>query len=118
MQTNTLFQRYLSTVNEALEKNGDELPYKQMIELSDIVFGDTPVQVDVYKDKPENHDDTFVVTFSGGQFDLVGHGEEETPWTWKLPRKHMTEVVEHPNVYVKNPAKLDLSWFEHRLGIA
>lgn len=119
MQTNTLFQKYLGIVNEALEKNRTQTPYRQILSLTEKMLGDRDIQVVVFADDADEPHDFFTITMKGGHFEMTGHGKDEhADLSWKLPQDHMKEVVENPSDYVEHPARLDLSWLEHRLGLS
>lgn len=119
MQTPTLMEQYVATVNRSIENNRDRFPYKQLIEASRPMTEGLQMQVAVYKDEPSQPHDFFTLAWTGNELDMVGHGKDNgADVSWKVPVAHLEEVVTEPERFVREPAKLDLDWLGRRIGIA
>lgn len=116
-ETVSLFTRYLNVVNAAVEAHRDETPYRQMIQAAEKLAGDTRFGVEVYEDDPDAPFDAFTVKHSEGRLELLAHGKQDADLDWKVSREHLEEVVEHPQRYIDQPARLDLDWLKSRLGL-
>lgn len=118
MQTDALFTQYLDVVNRALGENRDRFPYNRLFKAGDAILGDKPIGVAIYKDDASTPHDHFEVKFQDGTFRMTSHGKAEASSVWKMPQSHLENVVEHPQTYVSQPAKLDMDWLAKRMGVA
>jgi hypothetical protein len=113
----SLMRRYLDVVNRALEAHRDEFPFEQIIEAGEKLAEDSEIGVSVYKTDPGNPHDSYTIAFSDERFELVAHGQENPDIGWKVKEEYLEKVVDHPQRYIENPAKLDFDWLWSRLGI-
>lgn len=116
--TTALFAQYLNVVNKALHERSDDAPYKQLIGAGKKVLQDKEIGVAIYKDQPSAPHDFFTINFRGGSFNLLKHGKAEPDTSWKLPETHMRSVVDDPDPYIAQPAKLKLDWMKSRIGLS
>ena len=49
------------------------------------------------------------------KFEIQSRGKSEHDTEWKVSRDYLESVVDNPQEYIDNPAKLDLEWLKHRL---
>lgn len=115
MHTDTLVNEYVHVVNQAIGRHKDEFPYKQLLDISDTVFGGRDLRMDVYSDDSDKVHDHFMLRFEDGKLDLVDHGKDDAEITWKVARAHVEEVVDAPETYIEHPERLDLDWLRHRV---
>ena len=117
LDTNALFTQYVNVVNQALGENRDRVPYKQLLTAAEKLLANRRMGVAVYKDDPTTPHDFFTLTFSDGTFEVAAHGKEEPDFDWKVKEDHLRQVVENPEPYIQQPARLDLDWLKSRLNI-
>ena len=115
--TTTLFTQALNTLNSALAKHRDALPYKPLIAASEKVLADREVGVAVYKSDASNPFDYFTIRFREGSFELVSHGKKDPEIAWKVSQDYLEQVADDPEKYIDNPAKLDWDWLKDRVGL-
>jgi len=113
-----VFTNALNTVNAALAKHADEMPFKQILAAAGRVLADRNLGIAVYKDDPAHPHDYFTVRFGEGAFELVSHGKEEPEIDGKVSLEYLESVAGDPDRYIDNPLKLDLDWLTSRLGIS
>lgn len=111
-----LFSSFLEVCNTALEQNRESFPYKQILALSEKVFGDRNIAVSIYEDEPKKEQARFVIRYADGRFDPVGPGGRDTAFSVKLSRGYMEQVVRNRREYIEHPEKLDWDWLKSRLG--
>ncbi|MCK7593884.1 hypothetical protein [Pseudomarimonas salicorniae] len=111
----TLFMDALDVVNRSLKENRGEGVYGKLIEGFD-KFADKHVSaVALYGDDPAHPFDYFTIKYTAGRFELVERGKGEHNTEWKVSKDYLVSVVENPQEYIDNPAKLDLEWMKHFL---
>jgi len=115
--TETLFLEYLNTLNQALAAHRNQMPYKQIIDASDKVFGDRKLGVAVYKTDPSAPHDFYTVKMVDGRIAFVSHGKDAPEYSWKTKEAFMKDVVDNKQYYVDNPSKLNWDWLTSRIGM-
>lgn len=119
MQTHTLMQKYVATVNESIEAHRNEAPWQLFLEASHKLDADLQVQAAIYSSEVDSPHDLFTVGWRNNRLHLDGTGKnEDADVTWKVPAEHLREVTAHPEKYVDQPMQLDLDWLQRRLGLA
>lgn len=106
----SLFMETLDVINEALERHGDQTPWKQMLGGADKVFGGRNIGVGVYADDPSEPFDFFTVRLLDGKFELVARGKDAPQIPWRVSRAYLDKVSSNRDEYVANPLKLDWDW--------
>lgn len=111
------FTQYLKVVNEAMGLHRKEQPWKVLFDMGGKIYGDKRIGVAMYDTQADQPHDYFTLSFDkdSGTFEMEEHGKAEPDIEWKLPESHVREVIENPEPYKKNPAKLDLDWMAKRL---
>jgi hypothetical protein len=112
-----LVDQYIHVLNRSLGENRDRFPYREILAASEKLFDDTGVAVGIYKDDPGAPHHWFTVDFAGGSFALREQGKGDADLNWRVRQAHMEEVVDNPEVFVRDPYKLDLDWLKKTLGI-
>ena len=115
LDTNALFTQYVNVVNRAIGANEDRFPFKQLLSMGEKILGDKKIGAAVYKDDPDSPHEYFTLTLDNGRLD-ARHGKEAPDTEWKVKQEHLENVIEDPQTYIDNPAKLDLDWLETRMG--
>lgn len=114
--TNTLFTQYINIVNQAIGENRDRFPYAQALTAAEKMMGDKSINVAVYDQDPDQPHDYFTIKLDDGTFDLEQHGKGDGDVLWSVPNDHLKEVVDNPEPYLEEPAKLDLDWLQKRVS--
>jgi hypothetical protein len=109
-----LFEQYLSVCNQAIEQSKDHFPYKEMWKAGKTIMGDHRIECTVYDNRPK-------ASYSLGlekDAHLTDIKKEKNPDRkgWKVNYSYLKEVVEHPEKYIQNPAKLDWDWLKDRIS--
>ena len=108
-----LFQRYLDVCNQALEANKDRFPYRQIWETSERLLKEKTVPVAIYDDHPKA---VYHLKIQDHHIDAVSGQEEDADDSWKMNMSYLEKVTEHPEEYIKNPAKIDWEWLRNKAG--
>jgi len=111
-----LFSQYMDVVNKALVANKDDA-YGMVVKAAEKFYDGKEIGVAVYEDEPSKPHDYYTVSFHGGTFHLLERGKDEADSTWKLPQRHMEEVVADPQAFIDHPARMDLDWMKKRVGL-
>jgi hypothetical protein len=116
--TNTLFTNALNTVNLALDRHSNEMPFEQILAVADKMLDDEKLGVAVYKDDPDEPHDYFTIRFREGAFEVVSHGKESPSVDGKVSVDYLQRLADDPNEYIENPIKLDLDFLKSRMGLS
>lgn len=108
-----LFEAYLDICNEALEKNKDSFPYKQLWEAAHRVMHEKAVHVAIYDDTPKA---TYELKLSDNHIDSCELKENKNIEPWHLTTSYLQKVVEHKDEYINNPAKIDWDWLRSEIS--
>lgn len=107
-----LFKQYVDVCNRALSSHAAEFPYKQIWGAFRHVAGKEGVRVAVYDDQPKTE---YALRFEEDHIEADRSGDEESPVV-RLNLSYLKQVVEHPEEYIENPARLDWDWLKNRMG--
>jgi hypothetical protein len=113
----TLVKRFLEVCNCVIDENLDKVPFKRMLALRNIILGDQPITIGIYKDEVLKTYEHFTFCFEGGKFRLVEQGKSENTLEWRTCRTFLEHVVENPREYIEVPSQLKLNWIKTRLGL-
>ncbi|MCB2081765.1 MAG: hypothetical protein H6908_01745 [Hyphomicrobiales bacterium] len=106
-----LFKAYLEVCNKAMDANKDRFPYKHIWEAVEKVLADKEIEIRVIDDQPKA-----AYTLRIGNHHIeIANGEKHSDDGWKVSTSYLKEVVEHPEEYIRNPAKIDWEWLRYRL---
>lgn len=109
-----LFQQYIDVCNKALEKNKDVFPYKQILSATESLINDKKISMDVFDDRPKAR---FNIQMNKSRFELTEPEESDDTHAWHLNASYLEEVVNNPDKYINNPAKIDWDWLKSRVGM-
>jgi hypothetical protein len=110
-----IFECYLDICNQAIEKNKDKFPYKEMWKARWKNLGhDNILQCAVYDDRPK------IIYKLQLTEDMKIKIIEKTPITsediWPFKYSYLKHVVDHPQDYIEHPANLDWGWLTGVFG--
>lgn len=113
-EIDALFRQYVMICNQALQAHAHEFPYKQIWNAVERLQSSKPVDLTIYDDEPQHH---YKVSLQDHHIDLVQDEEDETHQGWKLNTSYLRRVVENPEEYINQPARLDWDWLKDRVGL-
>ena len=103
-----LFMSALEVVNESLQENRDNAAICPLLKNGRKALAEKHFGVALYRDNPEVPLDYFMLRLTGGRFELLSHGKESPDIAWKVSNDFLRDVVDNPQDYINDPAKLDL----------
>ena len=110
-----LFTGALDVTNRSLKHNRDSGFFGKLIGAWDKYMDGHKAGVAIYDEDPEHPFDYFTVRYLNEKFEILARGKSEHDTEWKVSRKYLESVVDNPQDYIDNPAKLDLDWLKDRL---
>jgi len=110
-----IFERYLDVCNQALEKNKDKFPYKEIWNARLKSLGKNKILLcAVYDDRPK-----IVYTLQLTEdMKIKILKKEPVPRedVWPLKYSYLKQVVDNPEEYIEHPANLDWGWLTDVFG--
>jgi hypothetical protein len=110
-----IFTKALDVTNQSLEKNRESGVFKPLIAAWDKFLDGHKAGVEIYDKDPKEPFDYFTIRYLNKKFEIVSRGKSEHDTEWKVSRDYLESIVDQPEKYIDNPAKLDLAWLKHRL---
>ena len=107
-----LFNQFLEVCNQAMEAHKDEFPYKQIWEAAEQLQREKGLHVTIYDDEPKGD---FQLRLQDKHIELLSDSEDDSGEGWRINKSYMKRVVENPEEYIEEPAKLDWDWLKNRL---
>ncbi len=110
MDKNDLFQRYLDICNQALDANKERFPFKQILGAAREAEQSRQIEVRIVDDEPA---DTMVMTIKRDAIQAEDHAscaDCNCDGEWRVSKSYLESVVENPQAYIENPAKIDWDW--------
>ncbi|MFA4995124.1 MAG: hypothetical protein WC521_07475 [Bdellovibrionales bacterium] len=110
-----IFERYLDVCNQALKKNKDRFPYKEIWAARVKTLGsDNTLQCAVYDDRPKI---IYTLRLSEDmEIKIIKKEPVEQGDVWPLKYSYMKQVVDNPHEYIEHPANLDWGWLTGVFG--
>lgn len=105
-----LFRQYVEVCNRAMAEHAEEFPYKQIWNAARKAIGENGVRIAVYDDQPKS---AYEIHLEGDHLEASRDGHSDSP-VWRMDLSYLQEVVEHPEAYIQNPARLDWDWLRSR----
>lgn len=105
-----LLEAYVAICNTALLRNCERFPFKQILEAASNSARGRLVEVEI-KDSAAKK--KYIFTIENGRIVSKEHdecGECECDDNWLIPQSYINDVVENPDDYINNPARIDWSW--------
>lgn len=110
-----IFERYLEVCNQALEKNKDRFPYKEIWEARVTSLGqDIVLQCAVYDEKPK-----VIYTLKltkEMKIEIIQKEPVTREDIWPFKYSYLKDVVENPQKFIDHPADLDWGWLTDVFG--
>ena len=116
-ESHALFMSALEVVNESLHENRDNPAICPLLKNGETALAEKHFGVALYRDNPEKPLDYFTLRLTGGRFELLAHGKEPPEIAWKVSNDFLRDIVDNPQDYRDDPAKLDLDWLRDRCDI-
>jgi hypothetical protein len=110
-----LFTGALDVVNRSLKENRDTKVIGTVISAFDKYLDGHKAGVEIYKEDPGKPYDYFTIRYHNKKFEIDSRGKSEKDTEWKVSQEYLESIVDDPQKYIDNPAKLDLDWLKHRL---
>jgi hypothetical protein len=110
-----VFQQYLEICNLAIEKNKGKFPYTEIwgARLKDIKE-DVNVHAVVFDDRPKL---AYRLRLTPDMKIEIAEKKELPPAdAWPFTYHYMKRVVDNPNEYIENPARLEWGWLRTVFG--
>ncbi|MCS5597843.1 MAG: hypothetical protein NZ828_11385 [Alphaproteobacteria bacterium] len=106
-----LFVQYLDVCNRAIDANKHRFPFKQIMESVRDVQTHKNVEVIILDDHPPV---SCVICFDDNQKittqPAIGvRGLQK----WRVSKAYLENVINNPDEYIQNPAKIDWEWLYH-----
>ncbi len=110
-----LFQDYLDVCNQALEENKDNFPYKLICNAAESAFAERAIKLAIYDDRPK---ECYCLQMKDHKIEAsdecdLSHAKD----AWRINLSYLQQVVDHPEEYIKHPARLDWDWLRNRIGM-
>lgn len=105
-----LFSRYVEICNKALEENCHRFPFKQILAAAARAQSRKHVEVLIVDDHPEG---SFVIHFDQDRIASQKHtscNSCDCARQWRVSQSYLEDVVQNPDAYIANPAKIDWEW--------
>ena len=109
-----VFRQYLDVCNQAIERNKDKFPYTEIWNarlkgpeksalIHAVVFDDRPKLAYLLRLTPEM------------KIEITEKKELQTDEAWPFSYQYMKRVINHPEKYITNPARLQWGWLQYLL---
>ena len=109
-----VFRQYLNVCNQAIERNKDKFPYTEIWNarlkgpeksalIHAVVFDDRPKLAYLLRLTPEM------------KIEITEKKELQTDEAWPFSYQYMKRVINHPEKYITNPARLQWGWLQYLL---
>jgi hypothetical protein len=110
----TLLNAYVAICNQALQENKDIFPYKSMIEAIHHTIEGKKIALSLIDDEPKV---IACLSLEKDGVKLLPLDTEENQFVkinmCHLKMSYLKNVIDNPQEYIKNPAKIDWRWIEN-----
>lgn len=107
-----LFEQYLDICNKAIEAHQNAFPYKHIWEAAEKLQGQNGMHVTIYDDEPKGD---YLLRIHDKHIEVVNESDTTPAPGWRMNTSYLKEVVENPQTYISEPAKLDWHWLKNRM---
>ena len=110
-----IFQQYLEVCNTAIEKNKGKFPYTEIwgSRLKDLKDG-VEINAVVFDDRPKL---SYMLRLTNDMKIEIAQKRDLPPEdAWPFTYQYMKRVVDHPEEYIENPARLEWGWLQTVFG--
>ena len=109
-----LFARFLEVCNKAIAAHKDEFPYKYIWEAAENMQSSEGLHVTVYDGRPKVD---YTLRLKNKRIKVTEESVNPSVVGWRINTSYMKEVVENPDWYIDQPARLDWHWLKNRVGM-
>ena len=110
-----IFEQYLEICNQAIEKNKDKFPYREIWRARwKNVQSENILECAVYDDRPKIIYTLQITEDMKIKILKKTHIAPTDAWPFKY--SYLKHVVANPQDYIDHPANLDWGWLTHLLG--
>jgi len=112
-----VFQQYLEICNQAIEKNKSKFPYTEIWGARlKALEEELKFEAIVYDDRPKA---SFMLRLTRDmKIEIVEKKTIPPEEAWPFTYQYLKRVVDNPQDYIENPAKLEWGWLKPILGSA
>lgn len=107
-----LFHQYLDVCNAAISSHREEFPYKQIWGAVRHSLEKGAVRVAIYDDQPKTE---YEIHLEDDHIEAEADRHAADAPVWRMNLSYLLQVVEHPEEYIQNPARLDWDWLKSRV---
>jgi len=106
-----IFQKYLEICNRALEQNKTTFPYAEILGARfKAMEAEATLHATIYDDRPKIE---FVLHFTRDmKIEIMEKMPVASEGDWPFNYLYLKNVVDNPQEYIENPAKLEWGWLE------
>lgn len=116
VQSDVLFEKSLEILNRSMIANRTRNPYKELFAACEKFFENQVLEVEIYDQDPQIYDEKYLIRWHHGIFEIMDALENKPSMTWKVSRKYLEHIVDHPDEYIESPFKFDWVWLKDRIG--
>lgn len=106
-----VFQQYLEICNQAIEQNKNKFPYTEIWgERMKLVEDEMKIEAIVYDDRPKI---AYMLRLTKDmKIEIVEKKPTPPQEAWPFTYQYLKRVVDNPQEYIENPARLEWGWLE------
>ena len=110
-----VFQKYLEICNRAIELNKNKFPYTEIWGARLKALEDEiKIQAVVFDDRPKI---SYLLRLTKDMKIEIAEKKELPPEdAWPFTYQYLKRVVDHPQEYLENPARLEWGWLQNIFG--
>jgi hypothetical protein len=102
-----LLSQYIQICNAALAANKNRFPYKQILSAAQQQQNNKQTKVGIIDNHPTPR---YAIKIKDNHISYGTCSDLENGATWFITKSYIEEVLQNPDDYIKNPAKLDWEW--------
>lgn len=110
MDTDHIIQSYIDVCNQALRRNKDRFPFKQILGAAQQAENNKNIEVKIEGASAAN---SYVFTIKKDQITARLHGECaecQCDRKWRVSMDYLEKVAQNPTKYIQNPASMNWDW--------
>ncbi len=110
-----VFQQYLEICNRAIERNKNKFPYTEIWGARlKLLEDELKIQAIVYDDRPKL---AYMLRLTKDmKIEIVEKKTIPPEDAWPFTYRYLRRVVDNPEEYIENPAKLEWGWLKTAFG--
>lgn len=109
-----VFQQYLEICNQAIEKNKSKFPYTEIWGARlEALKDEMQIEAIVYDDRPKL---AYMLRLTKDMKIEIVEKKTMPEDAWPFTYQYLKRVVDNPQEYIENPAKLEWGWLKTVFG--